>query len=209
MKLEVLNINGSKTGKQIDLDDNIFGIEPNDHVLYLSVKQYLANQRQGTHKVKQRGETSGSTKKLHKQKGTGGSRKGSIKNPVFGNGRTFGPEPRDYSFKLNKKVKALASKSALSYKVKDNEMIIVEDFTFNEAKTKNFTSALNNLGVNKGKSCFVLSSNDMNVILSGRNIFHTHTVNAVDLNVYQVMNCNKIVISESAVKVLTERLSAN
>ncbi len=209
MKLEVLNINGSKTGKQIDLDDNIFGIEPNDHVLYLSVKQYLANQRQGTHKVKQRGETSGSTKKLHKQKGTGGSRKGSIKNPVFGNGRTFGPEPRDYSFKLNKKVKALASKSALSYKVKDNEMIIVEDFTFNEAKTKNFTSALNNLGVNKGKSCFVLSSNDMNVILSGRNIPHTHTVNAVDLNVYQVMNCNKIVISESAVKVLTERLSAN
>jgi len=209
MKLEVLNINGSKTGKQIDLDDNIFGIEPNDHVLYLSVKQYLANQRQGTHKVKQRGETSGSTKKLHKQKGTGGSRKGSIKNPVFGNGRTFGPEPRDYSFKLNKKVKTLASKSALSYKVKDNEMIIVEDFTFNEAKTKNFTSALNNLGVNKGKSCFVLSSNDMNVILSGRNIPHTHTVNAVDLNVYQVMNCNKIVISESAVKVLTERLSAN
>jgi large subunit ribosomal protein L4 len=209
MKLDIVNINGGKTGKQIELDDSVFGIEPNDHCIYLAVKQYHANQRQGTHKTKQRGEVAGSTKKLHKQKGTGGSRKGSIKNPVFGNGRIFGPQPRDYSFKLNKKVKTLASKSALSHKVKANELIVVEDFTFSEPKTKTFTAALNGLGLAEGKSLFVIGNNDKNVILSGRNVPNSGTVNAVDLNVYQVLNCNKLVVSESAVKLLTERLGSN
>lgn len=209
MKLDIVNINGGKTGKQIELDDSVFGIEPNDHCIYLAVKQYHANQRQGTHKTKQRGEVAGSTKKLHKQKGTGGSRKGSIKNPVFGNGRIFGPQPRDYSFKLNKKVKTLASKSALSHKVKANELIVVEDFTFSAPKTKSFTSALNGLGLAESKSLFVIGNNDKNVILSGRNIPNSGTVNAVDLNVYQVLNCNKLVVSESAVKLLTERLGSN
>lgn len=209
MKLDIVNINGGKTGKQIELDDSVFGIEPNDHCIYLAVKQYHANQRQGTHKTKQRGEVAGSTKKLHKQKGTGGSRKGSIKNPVFGNGRIFGPQPRDYSFKLNKKVKTLASKSALSHKVKANDLIVVEDFTFSEPKTKTFTAALNGLGLAEGKSLFVIGNNDKNVILSGRNVPNSGTVNAVDLNVYQVLNCNKLVVSESAVKLLTERLGSN
>jgi len=175
----------------------------------LAVKQYLANQRQGTHKTKERGEVAGSTKKLHKQKGTGGSRKGSIKNPVFGNGRIFGPQPRDYSFKLNKKVKTLASKSALSHKVKDNNLIIVEDFSFNEPKTKSFTKALEGMGLTNQKSLFVVGRQDKNVILSSRNIPNTATVSAMDLNVYQVLNCNTLVVSESAVKVLTERLGNN
>lgn len=209
MKLDIVNINGSKTGKQIDLDETIFGIEPNDHSIYLAVKQYLANQRQGTHKTKERGEVAGSTKKLHKQKGTGGSRKGSIKNPVFGNGRIFGPQPRDYSFKLNKKVKTLASKSALSHKVKDNNLIVVEDFSFNEPKTKSFTKALEGMGLTNQKSLFVVGGQDKNVILSSRNIPNTATVSAMDLNVYQVLNCNTLVVSESAVKVLTERLGNN
>ena len=209
MKLDIVNINGSKTGKQIDLDESIFGIEPNDHCIYLAVKQYQANQRQGTHKTKQRAEVAGSTKKLHKQKGTGGSRKGSIKNPVFGNGRIFGPQPRDYSFKLNKKVKSLANRSALSYKVKDNNLIIVEDFTFNEPKTKSFNTALSGLGLMDSKSLFVLGNSDKNVILSSRNIPNTGTVNAVDLNVYQVLHCNKLIVSESAIKLLTERLGSN
>ena len=209
MKLDIVNINGSKTGKQIDLDESVFGIVPNDHCLYLAVKQYQANQRQGTHKTKQRAEVAGSTKKLHKQKGTGGSRKGSIKNPLYGNGRIFGPQPRDYSFKLNKKVKTLANKSALSHKVKDNNLIIVEDFTFDAPKTKSFTAALAGMGLTTSKTLFVLGNNDKNVILSGRNIPNSGTVNAVDLNVYQVLNCNKLVVSESAVKLLTERLGSN
>jgi large subunit ribosomal protein L4 len=207
MKVDILNINGKSTGKSIDLDDNVFAIEPNDHVLYLTVKQYLANQRQGTHKTKQRAEVAGSTKKLHKQKGTGGSRKGSIKNPVFGNGRTFGPQPRDYSFKLNKKVKTLAGKSALSYKGIDQSLVVVEDFDFETPKTKNFVSALNDMNLHNVKSIFVLPETIDNVVLSSKNIPNTKTVNASDLNVYDILHCDKLVLCESSVNILTERLS--
>lgn len=207
MKIDILNIEGKSTGKSIDLDDAIFAIEPNDHVLYLAVKQYLANQRQGTHKTKERGEVAGSTKKLHRQKGTGGSRKGSIKNPVFGNGRIFGPRPRSYSFKLNSKVKTLATKSAISYKSKENSIIVVEDFNYSEPKTKNFISTLSNLNLSNDKSIFVVGSSDAgNVVLSSRNIPNTMTVRATDLNTYDIMHCDKLVLTESSVSLLTERL---
>ncbi len=206
MKIDILNIEGKSTGKTIELEDSIFAIEPNKHVLYLTVKQYLANQRQGTHKVKQRAEHSGSTKKLHRQKGTGGSRKGSTKNPVFGNGRTFGPQPRDYSFKLNKKVKTLANKSALSAKAQENSIIVVEDFNYNEVKTKLHIKTLNNLSVAMDKSIFVLPNTIENVVLSSRNIPNSKTVNAKDLNVYDILHCDKLILSESSVNVLTERL---
>ncbi|MBL7788577.1 MAG: 50S ribosomal protein L4 [Chitinophagales bacterium] len=206
MKIDILNIDGKSTGKSIELDEAVFAIEPNDHALYLAAKLYLANQRQGTHKTKERGEVAGSTKKLHRQKGTGGSRKGSIKNPVFGNGRIFGPRPRNYSFKLNKKVKTLATKSALSYKTKENNIIVVEDFNYNEPKTKNFVSTLSNLNLSNNKSIFVISTTDSNVALSSRNIPNTLTVRPSDLNTYDIMNCDKLVICESSVSLLTERL---
>lgn len=206
MKLDILSIDGKKTGKSIDLDDAIFAIEPNDHVLYLAAKQYLANQRQGTHKTKERGEVAGSTKKLHRQKGTGGSRKGSIKNPVFGNGRIFGPRPRNYSFKLNKKVKTLATKSAISYKSKENNIIVVQDFNFDEPKTKNFVSALSNLNLSNDKSIFVMPAENKNVVMSSRNIPNTMTVRAMDLNTYDIMHCDKLVLTESSISQLSERL---
>lgn len=206
MKIDILNINGQSTGKSIELDEAVFGIEPNDHALYLAAKLYLANQRQGTHKTKERGEVAGSTKKLHRQKGTGGSRKGSIKNPVFGNGRIFGPRPRNYSFKLNKKVKTLATKSALSYKSKENSIIVVEDFNYNEPKTKNFVSTLSNLNLVNNKSIFVLSASNDNVALSARNIPNSLTVRAKDLNTYDIMHCDKLVLCESSISLLTERL---
>lgn len=206
MKIDILSIDGKSTGKSIELDEAVFAIEPNDHALYLAAKLYLANQRQGTHKTKERGEVAGSTKKLHRQKGTGGSRKGSIKNPVFGNGRIFGPRPRNYSFKLNKKVKTLATKSALSYKTKENNIIVVEDFNYNEPKTKNFVSTLSNLNLSNNKSIFVISTTDSNVALSSRNIPNTLTVRPSDLNTYDIMNCDKLVICESSVSLLTERL---
>lgn len=206
MKIDILNIEGKSTGKSIELDDNIFAIEPNDHVLYLAAKQYLANQRQGTHKTKERGEVAGSTKKLHRQKGTGGSRKGSIKNPVFGNGRIFGPRPRNYSFKLNKKVKTLATKSAISYKTKANSLIVVEDFNYNEPKTKNFVSTLSNLNLINDKSIFVMGMSNDNVVLSSRNIPNTLTVRAAELNTYDILHCDKLVLCESSVSLLTERL---
>lgn len=206
MKLDILSIDGKSTGKSVELDDAIFAIEPNDHVLYLATKQYLANQRQGTHKTKERGEVAGSTKKLHRQKGTGGSRKGSIKNPVFGNGRIFGPRPRNYSFKLNKKVKTLATKSALSYKTKENSIIVVEDFNYSEPKTKNFVSTLSHLNLANDKSIFVLSASNDNVALSSRNIPNAMTVRAAELNTYDILNCDKLVLCESSISVLTERL---
>jgi large subunit ribosomal protein L4 len=206
MKVDIINIDGTSTGKSIELEDAIFAIEPNDHALYLATKLYLANQRQGTHKTKERGEVAGSTKKLHRQKGTGGSRKGSIKNPVYGNGRTFGPKPRNYSFKLNKKVKTLATKSAIAYKTKDNAIIVVQDFNFDEPKTKNFVSALSNLNLSNDKSIFVVPSEITNVVMSSRNIPNTMTVRATDLNTYDIMNCDKLVLTESSVSLLTERL---
>lgn len=207
MKFKVLNTQGKETGRELELSDAIFGIEPNDHALYLAVKLYLANQRQGTHKAKHRGEVAGSTKKLHKQKGTGGSRKGSIKNPVFGNGRVHGPQPRDYGFKLNKKVKTLASKSALAHKIKDNNLIVVEDITMPEAKTQAFSGILSNLNLAETKSLFVLGAkSDKNVVLSSRNLTNTSAVSSAEVNVYQILKSNKLVLSETAVKELTERL---
>lgn len=206
MKIDIINIDGKSTGKSIELDDTVFGIEPNDHVLYLATKQYLANQRQGTHKTKERGEVAGSTKKLHRQKGTGGSRKGSIKNPVFGNGRIFGPRPRNYSFKLNAKVKTLATKSALAYKTQANSIIVVEDFNYDEPKTKSFLTTLNNMQLIDNKSIFVLGSDQRNVVLSSRNIPNSMTVRAYDLNTYDILNCDKLVLTESSVSLLTERL---
>lgn len=206
MKIDIINIEGKATGKSIELDEAVFAAEPNNHVLYLTVKQFLANQRQGTHKTKQRGEVAGSTKKLHRQKGTGGSRKGSIKNPVYGNGRTFGPQPRDYSFKLNKKVKVLATRTAISSKVKDSTLMVVEDFDFNDHKTKNFITALKNLSLENSKSIFVLPSSIENIVLSSRNIPNAKTVNASDLHTYDILNCDKLVLTESSVSILTERL---
>ena len=206
MKIDILSIDGKSTGKSIELDEAVFAIEPNDHALYLAAKLYLANQRQGTHKTKERGEVAGSTKKLHRQKGTGGSRKGSIKNPVFCNGRIFGPRPRNYSFKLTKKVKTLATKSALSYKTKENSLIVVEDFNYSEPKTKSFVSTLTNLNLTNNKSIFVISASNDNISLSSRNIPNTLTVRANELNTYDIMNCDKLVICESSVSLLTERL---
>lgn len=206
MKLDILSIDGTKTGNSVELEDAVFAIEPNDHVLYLAVKQYLANQRQGTHKTKERGEVAGSTRKLHRQKGTGGSRKGSIKNPLFGNGRVFGPRPRDYSFKLNKKVKSLATKSAIGYKAKDNNIMVVQDFNFDEPKTKNFVNALNNLKLTDNKSIFVMAGENTNVVLSSRNIPNTMAVRAVDLNTYDILHCDKLILTESSITQLTERL---
>ncbi len=208
MEIKVLTIDGKETGKKVTLSDAIFGIEPNDHAIYLDVKQYLANQRQGTHKSKQRNEISGSTRKLHKQKGTGGSRKGSIKSPVFrGGGRIFGPQPRDYSFKLNKKLKEVARKSALSYKIKENNIIVLEDFTFEAPKTQSYTGLLNNLKLADTKSLLVLGTTNENVYLSSRNIQKAKVVTAADLNTFDVLNAGKLVITMSAVTKIEESLS--
>ena len=203
MELNVLNIQGKETGKKVVLNDQIFGIEPNDHAIYLDVKQFLANQRQGTSKSKERGEVSGSTRKLKKQKGTGGARAGSIKAPVFrGGGRVFGPRPRNYDFKLNKKVKQLARKSALSYKAKENGIIILEDFNFNAPKTKEFVAIQNNLKINDKKSLFVLSEVNKNIYLSSRNLQKQRVATASSLNTYEVLNANTLVLVESSIDVL-------
>jgi large subunit ribosomal protein L4 len=208
MELKVLNIEGKETGNKVTLSDAIFGIEPNDHAIYLDVKQYLANQRQGTHKSKQRNEVSGSTRKLHKQKGTGGSRKGSIKSPVFrGGGRIFGPQPRDYSFKLNKKMKALARMSALSYKAKNNDIIILEDFSFETPKTKNFVSLVNNLKVNDTKALMVTANIDENLYLSSRNLQKSKVIAASDINTYDLLNADKLVLTASSVKSIEDSFS--
>jgi large subunit ribosomal protein L4 len=200
MEVAVLKSTGEKTTKKVSLSDAIFGIEPNDHAIYLDVKSYLANQRQGTHKSKQRNEISGSSKKLKKQKGTGGARAGNIKNPQFkGGGRVFGPQPRDYSFKLNKKVKDLARKSALTYKAKDNSIAILEDFTFETPKTKQFVAFLKALTLGDKKTLLVLSEANKNVVLSGRNIQNAKITTADQINTYDLMNADNVIFVESSI----------
>ena len=200
MEVAVLKYSGEKTSKKVSLSDDVFGIEPNDHAIYLDVKSILANQRQGTHKSKQRNEISGSSKKLKKQKGTGGARAGNIKNPQFkGGGRVFGPTPRDYSFKLNKKVKDLARKSALSYKAKDNSIAILEDFNFESAKTKQYTSMLSALSLGDKKTLLVLPELNKNVVLSGRNIKNAKVTTVDQINTYDVMNADSVIFVESSV----------
>ena len=207
MELEVLKITGESTGRKVQLNENIYGIEPNDHCIYLDTKQYLANQRQGTHKAKTRSEISGSTRKLFRQKGTGGARRGDINSPVLrGGGRVFGPVPRDYSFKLNKKVKQLARRSALTYKMQGNEIVILEDFTFDTIKTKQMIDVLNNLKVNGGKNLFVIPETNMNIVLSARNIQRTEVELARNLNTYDILNAKKLFITESSLAVIDEIL---
>jgi large subunit ribosomal protein L4 len=208
MELSVINIKGQATGKTVALSDEVFGIEPNEHVVYLDVKQYLANQRQGTHKSKERAEVSYSTRKIKRQKGTGGARAGSIKSPLFvGGGRVFGPRPRDYSFKLNKKVKVLARKSILSAKAKSNGISIVEDFTFDSPKTKQYLSMLTALSLNGKKTLLILSDYDNNVFLSGRNVPKVNITTAADVNTYDLINADMLLISETAVSKLENLLN--
>jgi len=210
MELSIYNINGEVTDKKVTLNDSIFGIEPNNHVIWLDVKQYLANQRQGTHKSKERSEITGSTRKLIRQKGSGGARRGDIKSPVMvGGGRVFGPKPRDYSFKLNKKVKALARRSALSLKAKNEAILVVEDFSFDAPKTKSFVELTKKLQVADKKLLFVLPSQNKNVYLSARNLSRVNVSTASDLNTYQIMNCSNILISESSVAVIDNLFKAN
>lgn len=205
MEVSVLNIKGEDTGKKVVLNDAIFGIEPNDHCIYLAVNQYLAAQRQGTHKSKERSEIAGSTRKLIRQKGGGGARRGDIKSPVLrGGGRVFGPRPRDYWFKLNKKVKALARKSALSYKAQQNAIVVVEDFDFEAPKTKEGVALLNNLKIEGKKTLIVLSEVKKNVNLSVRNIQRVEVMTASALNTYKVMNANVLVMTENALKLVDE-----
>ena len=205
MEVSVLNIKGEDTGKKVVLNDAIFGIEPNDHCIYLAVNQYLAAQRQGTHKSKERSEIAGSTRKLIRQKGGGGARRGDIKSPVLrGGGRVFGPRPRDYWFKLNKKVKALARKSALSYKAQQNAIVVVEDFDFEAPKTKDGVAMLNNLKVEGKKTLIVLPEVRKNVNLSVRNIQRVEVMTASALNTYKVMNANVLVVTENALKLVDE-----
>jgi large subunit ribosomal protein L4 len=208
MQVEVLNISGKKTAKKVELADVIFGAEPSDHSIYLDVKHYLAAQRQGTHKSKERAEISRTTKKLKKQKGTGGARAGSMKSPLFiGGGRAFGPRPRDYSFKLNKKVKVLARVSALSYKAKENAITVLEDFTFEAPKTKNYVDLINNLNLADKKTILVLGDTNNNVYLSSRNLQGAKVVKATDLNTYDIVNAQSIILLESSVKVLESLLN--
>ena len=203
MELSVLNINGQETGRKVTLNESIFGIEPNDHVLYLDVKQYLANQRQGTAKAKERSEHAGSTRKLGRQKGGGGARHGDINSPLLrGGGRVFGPKPRDYSFKLNKKVKVLARKSALSYKAQENAIVVVEDFTFEAPKTKEFINISKNLKVNGKKLLFVLPESNKNVYLSARNLQKAEVMLASSLNAYKVLNADVLVVTENSLKTI-------
>jgi large subunit ribosomal protein L4 len=209
MELSVLDKNGKDTGKKVALNDAIYGIEPNEHVLWLDVKQYLANQRQGTHKTKERSELSGSTRKLIRQKGGGGARRGDIKSPVLvGGARVFGPKPRDYSFKLNKKVKQLARKSALSSKAKDNQIVIVEDLSFDTPKTKDFVALAKNLQVAGKKILLVLPEGNKNVYLSARNLQRVNVVRASDLNAYSILNCTSLVLAESSVAIIDNLLKA-
>ncbi|WP_018630048.1 50S ribosomal protein L4 [Niabella aurantiaca] len=207
MQIEVLNIEGKSTGRSVELPDDIFGAEPNDHVIYLAVKQFLAAQRQGTHKVKTRAEVQGASRKLHKQKGTGGSRKGNIRNPLYkGGGTIFGPKPRDYSFKLNKKVKDLAKISALSYKAKANAILVVEDISLEAPKTKTLTTALSKWNVGDKKSMFVLAEPNENVELSLRNVPSVLALPLSDINTYDIVNSEVLVLSEGAAKIFSEDL---
>ncbi|MBS4072500.1 50S ribosomal protein L4 [Algoriphagus aquatilis] len=208
MELAVINHKGQETGRKVTLSDDIFAIEPNDNAIYLDVKQYLANQRQGTHKSKERNEVAGSTKKIKKQKGTGGARAGSLKAPNFrGGGRVFGPKPRDYSFKLNKKVKQLARKSALSYKAKENSLLVLEDVSFDAPKTKNYIALLNGLSLADKKTLLVLSEENKNVFLSSRNLPKAKVVTVNDVNTYQLLNADHLVLCEGSVSKLETILS--
>ena len=205
MEVKVINISGKETGAKVQLSESVFGIQPSDHAIYLDVKQYLANQRQGTHKSKQRNEIAGSTRKLYKQKGTGGARAGSIKSPLFnGGGRVFGPQPRDYSFKLNKKLKSLARKSALSYKAIDNNVVVIEDFTFDSIKTKNYIDLVNALNLAGEKTLLVLPAQNNNIYLSSRNIQKAKVITAADLNTYDVLNAGKLLLTADSLKTLEE-----
>jgi large subunit ribosomal protein L4 len=209
MELRVYNINGNDTGRTIAVSDSLLGVEPNDHAIWLDVKQFLANKRQGTHKSKERSEVSGSTRKLKRQKGTGGARAGDINSPtIVGGGRAFGPRPRDYSFKLNKKVKRLARVSALSYKVKEEKLIVVEDFNFENPKTKNMVKVLGDLKLGEKKSLFVLNCQDNFVLLSARNISSVSVTDAKSVNTYGILRANNVIFSETAIKEL-ESILAN
>lgn len=208
MKVAVLDKNGKNTGREVELSAEVFGIEPNNHAVYLDVKQYLANQRQGTHKSKERGEITGSTRKIKKQKGTGTARAGSIKSGIFrGGGRIFGPSPRDYSFKLNKNQKRLARKSALSLKAKNDAIVVLEDFTFDAPKTKDFVEVLQKLGLESKKSLFVLGESNKNVYLSARNFKSAEVVTSSELSTYKIMNANSLVLFEGSLAGIEQNLS--
>ncbi|WP_126974110.1 50S ribosomal protein L4 [Gynurincola endophyticus] len=209
MQVDVLNIKGGKTGRTVELPEEIFGAEPNDHVIYLSVKQYLAAQRQGTHKVKTRLEVKGSSKKLHRQKGTGGSRKGNLRNPLYkGGGTIFGPKPRDYSFKLNRKVKDLAKISALSYKAKEQAIVIVEDINLDAPKTKDVVAILKALNIDSKKSLVLLPEENSNLYLSLRNIPRVNGTHVADINTYDIINADVLVITEAVAKIFSEEEEA-
>jgi large subunit ribosomal protein L4 len=208
MELEVLNISGKGTGKKVKLDKDIFGIEPNDHAIYLDVKQYLANQRQGTSKTKERADITGSTRKIKRQKGTGTARAGSIKSPIFrGGGRAFGPRPRNYSFKLNKKLKAIARNSALSYKAKEKGISVVEDFSFEAPKTKEYLNMLNKLSLADKKTLLVLPENNNNIYLSSRNIQRAKVITAENLTTYDVINSDNLMFLESSIEKVEQLLT--
>lgn len=208
MKVAVLDINGKDTGRKVDLSKDVFAIEPNNHAVYLDVKQYLANQRQGTHKAKERAEITGSTRKIKKQKGTGTARAGSIKSGVFkGGGRMFGPRPRNYGFKLNKNVKRLARKSALTIKAGEKAITVLEDFNFEAPKTKNFTAVLKALGLENKKSLFVLGDTNNNVYLSSRNLKGSEVVTSSEISTYKILNANQVVLLESAIEGIESNLS--
>lgn len=208
MELKVHNISGEATSKKVKLDKSIFGIEPNDHAIYLDTKQYMANQRQGTHDTRERSDVKGSTRKIKRQKGTGTARAGDIKNPLFrGGGRIFGPHPHDYYFKLNKKVKRLARKSALSYRAKGKDIVVVEDFNLDTPKTKEFTSIMSSFELTGKKALFVLSESNNNIVLASRNIKGAKIVQAKDINTYEILNANKILLVESSLKAIEELFS--
>jgi len=208
MEVKVLDFNGKDTGRKVQLSDSVFGIEPNNHAVYLDVKQYLANQRQGTHKAKERAEVAGSTRKIKKQKGTGTARAGSAKNPLFkGGGTVFGPRPRSYSFKLNKAVKRLARKSAFSIKAKESNIIVVEDFTFETPNTKNFITVLKALGLENKKSLFVLGDSNKNVYLSSRNLKGSSVLSNLELSTYAILNANNLVLLEGSLEGIEDNLS--
>jgi large subunit ribosomal protein L4 len=203
MELSIIKHNGEDTGRTISLSDDIFGITPNDHAIYLDVKQYMANRRQGTHKTKERAEIAGSTKKIKKQKGTGGARAGSLKSPIFrGGGRVFGPRPKDYSFKLNKKLKQLARKSALAYKAKENNLVVLEDLSFDSPKTKNYLNLLSSLSLSDKKTLLLMSEVDKNVVLSSRNLPKARVMLVNDINTYELLHADNLVLCEGAVSKL-------
>ncbi|WP_462317520.1 50S ribosomal protein L4 [Marinilabilia sp.] len=209
MELNVVNIQGQETGRKVQLPDSVFGIEPNDHAIYLDVKQYLANNRQGTHKSKERAEIAGSTKKIKKQKGTGTARAGSLKSPVFrGGGRVFGPRPRNYSFKLNKKLKQLARKSALAYKAQNNAIVVVEDFKLEAPKTKEFVNIRKSLNVDGKRSLVVLKDVDRNIVLSSRNVPKSEVATLSGLNTYSIMKAQSLVLAESSVEEIAQLFNA-